>query len=58
MIIGKKVSSYKIGDWKSAVQCFEVFQSIDPNDGPSKTLISYIKNRNCTDPEGWNGIEN
>ena len=25
-------------------------------DGPSQTLISYIKNRNCVPPETWEGV--
>ncbi len=25
-------------------------------DGPSQTLLSYIKNRNCTAPESWEGV--
>jgi len=25
-------------------------------DGPSETLLNYMKNRNFTAPEGWKGI--
>jgi len=25
-------------------------------DGPSENLLGYLKNRNYTAPEGWNGV--
>lgn len=50
------ILAYKSGDWEDAIKCFKVCKSIDPNDGPAKTLINYIKNHHYVAPENWNGV--
>ena len=50
------VKFYKNGYFKQAAQQYEKCLKIDPDDGPAKTLLTYIKNRNYKKPEGWKGV--
>lgn len=54
----KGLNLYIKGDWPQAKEVFE--QSMNflegHKDGPSETLLNYMKNRNFTAPEGWKGI--
>ena len=33
-----------------------LFSKIDPNDGPTKILLDYIKSRKLKAPDGWKGV--
>lgn len=50
--------AYRSGDWKTAYNCFSTTQTMlkGYEDGPSKTLASYLKERNCTAPPDWKGV--
>ena len=50
------VKFYKNGYFKQAAEQYEKCLKIDPDDGPAKTLLTYIKNRNYKKPEGWKGV--
>jgi len=50
------VKYYKNGYFKQAAEEYEKCLKIDPDDGPAKTLLTYIKNRNYQKPEGWKGV--
>ena len=52
----KGINSYKKGDWVSAKMFFTTCKNIDPEDGPTKTLLNYINGRNLKPPEGWKGV--
>ena len=52
----KGIDAYKGGDWKSAKMFFTTCKNIDPEDGPTKTLLNYITGLNLVPPEGWNGV--
>lgn len=52
----KGIDSYKKGDWVSAKMFFTTCKNIDPEDGPTATLLNYINGRNLKPPEGWKGV--
>ena len=50
------IECYKSGDWKNANMYFQTCSKIDPNDGPTKILLDYIKSRKLKAPDGWKGV--
>ena len=50
------VNNYKEGNFSKAGEYFKKCLTIDPEDGPSKTLLGYFSRRNYKAPEGWNGV--
>ncbi len=44
------------GDWAEAKGKFEEFLKVKPGDGPTSTLLNYLKARNYKKPEGWDGF--
>lgn len=49
---------YIEGDWTEAYKCFLETKNMIPSweDGPSNTLLNYIKRRDCKAPENWKGV--
>lgn len=47
--------NYVEGKWDSAYKFFKDAYYLDPSDGPTKTLLNFIKSRNKTAPENWKG---
>ena len=50
------IECYKSGDWKNANMYFQTCSKVDPNDGPTKILLDYIRNRKLKAPVGWKGV--
>jgi hypothetical protein len=50
------IDCYRKGDWMQAKESFEKCLEIDSNDGPSHTLLEYIKSYNYIHPPGWEGV--
>lgn len=50
------INNYKDGNFTKAGECFKKCLTIDPDDGPSKTLLGYFSKRNYKAPEGWKGV--
>jgi class 3 adenylate cyclase len=46
---------YVKGNWQIAKTQFETCLELDPNDGPTKTLLNYLKECNYKAPEDWTG---
>ncbi|MHC4780215.1 MAG: adenylate/guanylate cyclase domain-containing protein, partial [Planctomycetota bacterium] len=47
---------YQARDWTGAMECFEAALSLEPDDGPSKVLMSRCRAfRDAPPPEDWNG---
>lgn len=46
------------GNWTKAYECFSRTKNMVPTweDGPSNTLLSYMKNRNLQAPDDWKGV--
>ena len=52
----KGIESYKSGDWKMANMYFQTCSRIDPDDGPTKILLNYIRARKLVPPSDWKGV--
>lgn len=50
------IDCYRKGDWMQAKESFEKCLEIDSNDGPSHTLLEYIKSYNYIHPPRWEGV--
>ena len=50
------IECYKSGDWKNANMYFQTCSKVDPNDGPTKILLDYIRSRKLKAPDGWKGV--
>jgi class 3 adenylate cyclase len=48
--------NYIEGKWDCAYKFFKDAYYLDPSDGPTKTLLNFIKSRNKTAPENWKGF--
>ena len=46
---------YKIGNWKEAGEKFSECARLDPTDGPTKTLYSFLLSSNFVKPDDWKG---
>jgi class 3 adenylate cyclase len=46
---------YIEGNWNSANKYFKDAYYLDPSDGPTKTLLNFIKSHNKVAPEDWKG---
>lgn len=52
---GQALSLYLAGEWAEAIGHFEACGRMLPDDGPTRTLMAYIKRRSCQAPPGWDG---
>ena len=50
------IECYKSGNWKDANMYFQTCYKMDPNDGPSKILLDYIRARKLQAPKDWKGV--
>ena len=50
------IENYKEGNFKQAAEHFKQCLSIEPNDGPAKTLLKYFEKINYVTPQGWKGV--
>ncbi len=48
-------NDYIDGEWKEAAQFLEKARYLDKSDGPTKTILSYIKSLNLKPPDNWDG---
>ena len=48
-------NDYIDGEWKEAAQFLEKARYLDKSDGPTKTILSYIKSLDLKPPENWDG---
>ncbi len=48
-------NDYIDGEWKEAAQFLEKARYLDKSDGPTKTILSYIKSLHLKPPENWDG---
>ena len=48
-------SDYIDGEWKEAAQFLEKARYLDKSDGPTKTILDYIKSLNFIPPNNWDG---
>ena len=48
--------AYIDGDWSDAKEKFDAFLVTKPEDGTTKTVYSYMQNRNFTAPGDWKGF--
>lgn len=48
------VDSYLAGDWKTARILFERCSKMKPEDGPTSTILNYMRKANFELPEFWN----
>ena len=46
---------YINGDWKDAALNLEKARYLDKSDGPTRTILDYIKSLNLTPPNNWDG---
>ena len=46
---------YINGDWKDAALNLEKARYLDKSDGPTRTILDYIKKLNLTPPNNWDG---
>jgi len=46
---------YVKGDWATGKKRFEECLAMNPDDGPSKTLLSVLKSHDCIPPDEWDG---
>lgn len=46
---------YIDGNWEAAASKFEEGLKIFPSDGPTNTLLKYMRENNCTAPSDWKG---
>lgn len=49
------VEAYLTGDWGKARDCLIQAESLLPDDGPSKTLLSYMEEFEFNSPHDWDG---
>jgi class 3 adenylate cyclase len=49
-------NNYISGNWEKAYKLFKDAIFLDPNDGPTKTLMNFIKKNNKKAPENWKGF--
>ena len=54
-IFEEGLNFYIDGNWKMAYEKLTDCKFIDENDGPTQTLLEYIRKRNLQCPEDWNG---
>ena len=50
------MENYKKGNWIEAKKCFEECLTMESDDGPAKTLLSFINKYNSIPPKTWEGI--
>jgi hypothetical protein len=48
-------SDYIDGEWKEAAQFLEKARYLDKSDGPTKTILDYIRSLNLIPPSNWDG---
>ena len=48
-------NDYIDGEWKEAAQFLEKARYLDKSDGPTKTILDYIKSLNLEPPNNWDG---
>ncbi len=48
-------NDYIDGEWKEAAQSLEKARYLDKSDGPTKTILDYIKSLDYTPPNDWDG---
>ncbi len=48
-------NDYIDGEWKEAYQFLLKARYLDKSDGPTKTILDYIKSLNLTPPSNWDG---
>jgi hypothetical protein len=48
-------NDYIYGEWKEAAQFLEKARYLDKSDGPTKTILDYIKSLNLEPPNNWDG---
>ena len=46
---------YIEGNWSKAYKYFKDAYYLDPSDGPTKTLLNFIRNRSKEAPANWKG---
>jgi len=51
----RQLKNYIEGNWETAFEGFKEALILDPNDGPSKTLFKYIKDKGCIKLDNWDG---
>jgi hypothetical protein len=50
------LDAYFAGDWAQAKRDFEAVLELRPEDGPSRTLVEYMRELNFTRPIDWDGF--
>jgi hypothetical protein len=48
-------NDYIDGEWKEAAQFLEKARYLDKSDGPTKTILDYIKSLDYKPPTNWDG---
>jgi class 3 adenylate cyclase len=48
-------NNYISGNWEKSYKLFKDAIFLDPNDGPTKTLMNFIKKNNKKAPDNWKG---
>ena len=48
-------NGYIDGEWKEAAQFLEKARYLDKSDGPTKTILSYIRSLDLKPPDNWDG---
>ena len=48
-------NDYIDGEWKEAAQFLEKARYLDKSDGPTKTILNYIKSLGLKPPDNWDG---
>jgi hypothetical protein len=50
-----RVHRYLAGDWPAATASLQAVIDRFGHDGPTSVLLSYMRNRECTAPDDWDG---
>lgn len=51
-----KFLSYIEGNWSKAIEKFNICLNFNQNDGPSHSILEFMKLNNYIKPENWNGF--
>ena len=52
----RAMTAYQAGDWSTARTTFESVLEVMPNDGPTKTLLDFMRQSDFIAPVDWNGV--